>query len=470
MSLINDMLRDLDRRSAQGAPDRNNPAATQVAPAPAAASGNRVRRLIAIGCLLGLLLLVGMGYRIYSEYQPPNNPQLELYQPVVQPVEPGLADSRQEEIATPVDIEQVNVTEIAEGARIEVQLSGRVDHRVVLAGERQLEIHLPQTRLTQRLEPLVEKGLLQAIDVAAQADTLVLRVFLREVVSFQSYLLNQDDRISLVVDLIRLSPGGAIGNEILSLAGAESIPPALEVAPQQTQILPPSRRSQGMDESSAGLVAIFPEQGVTRVEPKPAGGFSKQARVPSPAERDRSSADRALVLIRANQSAQAISELTVLLDELPQARASRELLATLLLEQKRYGEAAPLISTGLRLEPQNINLIKLQSRLFMSGADPHQALELLEANKGAASTDLEYLSLLAYLYQNNNAHARALESYAALARMAPNEPRWWVGQGVSLEALGQPEDALRVFMQAQRIPQADGRLKDYINGRIAALN
>ncbi|GEM_PF-2485961 len=466
MSLINEMLQDLDRRSAKEQPDNNNPLGKLATPVAAISSGSGFHWLIGIVCFVGLLLLVGMGYRIYGEHKQRINTDFIPYQAAVQPVKPESNRMLQVESTEQIDIERISVGEIPGGARIEVQLSGKVNHRVVLTGDRQLEIYLPKTQLTQHLPLLIEHGLLSALDVATVAEVLVLRVFSREAISFQSYLLNQEDRILLVIDLADSAPKVLARDKEHSVAETVLMTSGIGIPSPQ----PVAGRVEGAAHSSVELAAVIEKPEITPVKSEPAVLFSKKMRKPSAEERDSSSAERSFALIKAGLSTQAMEELTALVRELPDAHTSREMLVTLLLERKKYSEAAQLISAGLKRNPQNTSLIKLQARLLISGADHRQALELLKNNIGARSKDLEYLSLLAYLYQSESEHSSALELYAALAGIVPDEPRWWVGQGVSLEALGRADEALKVYMRAQRIPQTEGRLKTYIKDRIAALN
>jgi tetratricopeptide (TPR) repeat protein len=114
-------------------------------------------------------------------------------------------------------------------------------------------------------------------------------------------------------------------------------------------------------------------------------------------------------------------------------------------------------------------LQKLHARILLEQGSYAQALAVLE---GATleNMDAEHLALRASLQQRTGAHGEAVGSYDRLLAQHGAAAPWLVGRAISLEALGQGDNARTTYQQALRISEIDARLKRYASDRLKALN
>ena len=144
----------------------------------------------------------------------------------------------------------------------------------------------------------------------------------------------------------------------------------------------------------------------------------------------------------------------VLLDVLRQDgghSASRQLLARLLIDQRRFDEAYAILAEGLALQPAQTGWAMMLARLQVERGDLQAAARTLEGSQqhAAAAGGADYLGFAAHV-QLRLGHAKtAADLYQAAARAAPAEGRWWLGFGLALEADQRAAEAREMFLRAR---------------------
>jgi MSHA biogenesis protein MshN len=63
----------------------------------------------------------------------------------------------------------------------------------------------------------------------------------------------------------------------------------------------------------------------------------------------------------------------------------------------------------------------------------------------------------------------AIAAYRRALAQPKNEPVWWVGLGVSLEATGEPAEARDAYARAAAEPTLPADVRRYVVDRLAAL-
>jgi len=228
--------------------------------------------------------------------------------------------------------------------------------------------------------------------------------------------------------------------------------------------------------ASARVVVDFyaaqTEAGAAEGSGRPAPGppsFEKRARPPSLRELAVQTHRHAAALAQQDDIAGAINALGDAVDLDPQYHPAREALASMLLHLGRSEEAVPLLENGLTLDPEYAPFVKLQARaLAMQGALV-EAVELLRRFERAAGDDPEYQALLAALYQRQGEHARALTYYQRVLRSQSDKAVWWMGLGISLEGESKRKEALAAYRAASLLGGLGADSQRYIGERIAAL-
>lgn len=172
--------------------------------------------------------------------------------------------------------------------------------------------------------------------------------------------------------------------------------------------------------------------------------------------------------LKQKQRREAEIELQAALTADPRHSASRELLVGILLESNRTPAAQKLLEQGLTAVPGHVTFAQLLARLYVEHGAEAQALTLLEQHRAGAAQNAEYMALLATLYQRAGRHADSVGAYRQALSLRPQEGKWWVGLGISLEADKHWQAAYEAYTHAQTVgvPPA---LSRYIEQRLAAL-
>ena len=118
---------------------------------------------------------------------------------------------------------------------------------------------------------------------------------------------------------------------------------------------------------------------------------------------------------------------------------ARELLAGIYIKQGRWVEASVLLREGLLYSPQHLTFTKLYARALMQLNQDKQAITVLKQRAPSMQAEPNYFALLAALHQRQNQHSEAAEIYAHLVTVNPQQGVWWVGMGISLEAMGRKQ-------------------------------
>jgi MSHA biogenesis protein MshN len=167
--------------------------------------------------------------------------------------------------------------------------------------------------------------------------------------------------------------------------------------------------------------------------------------------RDRAAAEfrRAVNVINQGRMAEGLDGLRRALKLDPGYEAVRQTLVALLLEGKRIDEAAAVLQDGLALDPSNTGFAMLLARVLVERSDVNGALALLQKHAPAAQTNAEYHAFAAALYQRLERHGDAVSEYQTALKLAPNAGVWWMGLGLSQQALNRPKDAVDAFQRAK---------------------
>ncbi|MBI2306799.1 MAG: tetratricopeptide repeat protein [Rhodocyclales bacterium] len=166
---------------------------------------------------------------------------------------------------------------------------------------------------------------------------------------------------------------------------------------------------------------------------------------------DRAEADyrRALGLVGSARTAEAVD---LLLDALRQNGghvAARQLLARLLIEQRRHDEAMAILAEGLAAQPGQIQWATMLARLLVDRGDLGAAARTLQGSQSFATGNADYQGFAGFIAHRLGRQKEAAEYYQAAVRIAPGEGRWWLGLGLAMEADQRVADAREAFLRAR---------------------
>ena len=136
---------------------------------------------------------------------------------------------------------------------------------------------------------------------------------------------------------------------------------------------------------------------------------------------------------------------------------------------ERLPEALDFIRKARRTEPTESGFAMLEARLVAGTGDFDAAIRILDEAGFDPTLAPEVHALASAYLQRTGRHERAIERYETILRRHPTESRWWMGLGISLEAMNQKTEALNAYRVAMRAGNLPGRSRHWVSARIADL-
>lgn len=165
----------------------------------------------------------------------------------------------------------------------------------------------------------------------------------------------------------------------------------------------------------------------------------------------------------------AIEKLTKLLDYYPDYNDARVALAAIILESGNSTQARKVIDDGLALAPDYLPLIELKARLLTSEGKIKEALMVLQSEQPLIADAPQYHALIAALYNRENNFLLAAEIYKRLVTINPHEGSWWFGLGVSQDKLGHNQDAAYAYTKAATEGRLNAQAMSFLQTRLQSL-
>ncbi|WP_415897176.1 tetratricopeptide repeat protein [Neptuniibacter sp. QD57_21] len=477
MSLVNDMLRDLEQRNERPASVPGNQSSVKAAQFVEADKPNNLPRLFlwVIG-VSALLMTAWLLWKDQSSSPEVVNNGVQLAsssdktadQPVTKvaaptPAVPVLAEPKVE----PVIPIQAVITEIQwagteQGGDLVVRLDGAADVQVVSQNENVIVIAFDDAILQSAL-PSISNGLVKRVDLNTESDRALLTVTTERDSQFAFRV--QQAPTTLVLGVMAKEPSvkpveRIVVTEVVSEDNNSEeqieVPEQVEEVVKKPNAIKSGEELQVAHPNDAMVEKTRPSKPVTKATAKMS---------------DQQSADRARRLINQGKLADAETLLlTSIAEHISKSLASRRLLSTLYLSTGKQSKAERLLSDSLVLFPSDAALRKLQARIWLSSGHQAQAVSLLEKDKPVMKQDTEFYELLASAYQQNGNYTNSAQNYYQLLQLNNQVPRWWVGLGYAFEQSQRFRDARNAYLSATQIPSIDSSLKQYAQQRVQALS
>lgn len=178
---------------------------------------------------------------------------------------------------------------------------------------------------------------------------------------------------------------------------------------------------------------------------------------------------RASDLLKKSQTDEAATLLRKVLTLDAGHSGARELLASLLFHNQQYSEASDILQAGIVERSGYIPFYVLLARVHMEQGQDADAIKVLESQKPLARDYSDYYALLAALYQRGARYTDAVAVYRGLLEVFPGRAIWWMGLGISLQSLDKPAEALTAYQRASRAQGLSTELKKFVQQRIRIL-
>lgn len=205
--------------------------------------------------------------------------------------------------------------------------------------------------------------------------------------------------------------------------------------------------------------------------PAPAGRVEihKEVRQPTPRDLAESEFRRATALLHQSRMAEAQEGFQAAINAYPGHHGARQGLVGVLLDARQYGDAERVLQEGLVLAPGQSGFVMTLARLQVDRGDGAQATATLRKGLEHAQGGPDYLAFLAALLQRQGRHDEAIEQFQAALRMRPAAGVWWLGFGISLQALNRGVEAQEAYARARASGNLSPELMAFADQRLKQL-
>lgn len=393
MSLINQMLRDLDARQAEG-DAQALPGQTVALPAQA----GRPRTGILLGGLcLGAAMLAAAGW-------------FWLQPQASSPASPTLASGVPQARLT-------SDTAVAQSASVTpatTQIASSVPSAVIPESPSARENPVQSSGEPQPVSPTNSKPLVRVAPVS------------------HAFPSSAASAIQLKLDELLTFNVRSRGNEkdALATGGGEAV--------DRSSIVAKSARPDAPEKGGAWEKTDKPasETGTLRIEKidrhDPGAGLYQNG----------------LEALRQGRLKDAIEQLQFALRENPKLIAARQTLLRVYVDQRDWDEAQSLLREGLALMPDQAGWAMGLARIQVERGQSEQAWETLQKYDALAGRNADYQGFAGVLLQHMKKPHEAAERYRAALKLRPREGRWWYALGTALEEDGQATEAMEIYRRA----------------------
>lgn len=213
--------------------------------------------------------------------------------------------------------------------------------------------------------------------------------------------------------------------------------------------------------TSDSAIHASAEQGVVI-----APGINKQPTQISPQQQAENEFRKAYALIQQGQSSAGMNGLEVALQLDPGHLMARQTLTRLLIENKRNAEAEKLLQDGINNDPKQTSLALLLARLQVGRNELPQALETMQKSLPYAQTQADYVAFVAALLQRQNRHSEAIIYFQKAVQLNQQSGVWLMGLGISLREQQRKEEARDAFNRALLTNSLNAELKSFVTQQL----
>jgi len=441
MSLVNDMLKDLDKRSRGSV----QPGSAGMAIDYSGNENSLSYLKIGLAVIVGILVGIASIYFLFSDPVPEIDPSLQAAQQIQN--NSVIAESEvEEQIELPNSIIRARIAggrETDTGFEVRIEVTEQVSYEILSRTDRQFQFLVREVAEIGNTAPIFN-----GMSVIQSSDGMLLSLNPGRSTEFLVYENAVGQLFTLTIEGFWSEPDSGVRNTQTS----------------------PGEDMQNVSESQPFLSGeTSPDTDIVEnnqqtLEPV------RTTRELSLQDRDRNLSQQALRLAQDGELIEAYNVLYNFIGNNPEAHQSRNTLATLLFAQQEFLQVKVLVDEGLLLAPNHAGYKKIKARLYIREGDLDAAIRLLNSSPPAMADDTEYFELLSSLYQQNGEHRQAIEIYQELIRVDRMTGRWWTGLAISHEAMGNYGEALNSYQVAIQNENLDSRLRQYSQGRIRELS
>ncbi|MFC7513968.1 tetratricopeptide repeat protein [Herbaspirillum sp. GCM10030257] len=218
---------------------------------------------------------------------------------------------------------------------------------------------------------------------------------------------------------------------------------------------------------SAGRPAV--NTSTTQGEAPSQANAGKQIKEFTPQQRAENEYRKSVDLLQQGRTTEAVAGLDNALQLDPRHAAARQTLVGVLIENRRTEDALLIAREGIVIDPAQPGLAMILARLQLEKGELRSAIETLDRSLVHARERADYLAFLAALLQRDGQHRKAADQYLLALQKSPQNGVWWMGLGISLQAEQKMADAQEAFRRAKSSNGLSPELQAFVDARLSQL-
>lgn len=208
-------------------------------------------------------------------------------------------------------------------------------------------------------------------------------------------------------------------------------------------------------------------QELSRPEEQPEATSPPTAKLLSARERANNEYRNGYVLMQQGQANEAALQFRAALSTDITHISARNGLLLILMEGNRHGDAQTILQAGIALQPVHLPWVISLARLYLEQSNATKAWTLLQTHMKAGKASADFQGICGVVLQKLGRMKEAGTYYKTATQLAPSNPNWWVGLGLTREAAGRTEAAKEAFRTAHNLPgDLPPGLSEFINQRL----
>lgn len=193
--------------------------------------------------------------------------------------------------------------------------------------------------------------------------------------------------------------------------------------------------------------------------------ISKQVRQETPQQLAEEEYRKAVVSLQQGQQVEAQEGFRRALQFNPNFTASRLALAGLLLQGRQMAEAERVLRAGMELDSRQPGFAMMMARVQLDKGDTQAALRTLRKTLPYATGNADYHAFIAALLLQDARYTDAVEHYRAALSLKPAGV-WYMGLGISLQALQRLPEAQDAYQQAMASGMLNPESQAFVEQRL----
>jgi MSHA biogenesis protein MshN len=164
-----------------------------------------------------------------------------------------------------------------------------------------------------------------------------------------------------------------------------------------------------------------------------------------------------------------VASLQKIIELAPEDLRTRKQLAAMLFSKQKFQAAQQVLLEALVQAPADSSSRLMLARIHYRAGKNTAALDTLKAHPHHTLASDELLSFRAALAESIGEYQLAQGDYQLLVNRNPNEAKWWLGLGVSLDKQKLGEEAIASYEQAKSLKQLPQQVDTFVEQRIRLL-